>query len=125
MQSKTIEISTGAVVPDGADAVIPIEYVVEHDNEVEVGERVDEGANVRPRGGDVRQGDEVVATGTHVGATQLGALAACGLAEVACASRPRASVRATGTEFGETRNKSSSGRAYEKRNSLVKLGPKV
>jgi len=33
---ETMEISTGGVVPDGADAVIPIEYVVQHDNEIEV-----------------------------------------------------------------------------------------
>jgi molybdopterin molybdotransferase len=71
-------IATGGVVPDGADAVIPFEVVVEHDNTVEIGEAVAPGTNVRPRGGDLRAGDEVVAAGTRLGPTQLGALAAAG-----------------------------------------------
>src|SRR5919201_1023345 len=50
----------GGVVPEGADAVIPIEYVVDNDNEIEIPEDVAESANVRPRGGDVRAGDLVV-----------------------------------------------------------------
>ena len=60
---EAMGIATGGVVPDGADAVIPIEYVVEHDNGVEIRDRVDPGANVRPRGGDVRAGDAVVEAG--------------------------------------------------------------
>src|SRR5947209_9683837 len=54
---EAMGIATGGVVPDGADAVIPVEYVVERDNEVEVPEAVVQDANVRPRGGDVRAGD--------------------------------------------------------------------
>src|SRR6266852_1709118 len=49
---EAMEISTGGVVPDGADAVIPVEYVVCHDNEIEVREALAVGAHVRPRGGD-------------------------------------------------------------------------
>src|SRR5213078_2708113 len=49
---EAMGIATGGVVPDGADAVVPIEYVVEHDNEVEIVGATDKGANVRPRGGD-------------------------------------------------------------------------
>jgi molybdopterin molybdotransferase len=44
---EAMAIATGGVVPDGADAVIPIEYVVESDNYVEIGERVADTANVR------------------------------------------------------------------------------
>ena len=50
-------IATGGVVPDGADVVVPVEYVVEYDNSVEIPAPVDVGANVRPRGGDVRAGE--------------------------------------------------------------------
>ena len=58
---EAMGIATGGVVPDGADAVIPIEYVVESDNEMEIDEAVAEGDNVRPRGGDVAAGAVVVA----------------------------------------------------------------
>ena len=96
---EAMGIATGGVVPEGADAVIPVEYVVDHDNEVEIAEAVEPGANVRPRGGDLRAGDEVVAAGTRLGPAQLGALAAAGVAEVACGALPRAAVLATGTEL--------------------------
>src|SRR5919204_1630668 len=96
---QAMAIATGGVVPEGADAVIPIEYVVARDNEVEIPEAVVQGANVRPRGGDVHTGDVVVPAGTQVGPAQLGALAAAGIAEVACVRRPRVSVVATGTEL--------------------------
>src|SRR3954470_3235274 len=62
---EAMEISTGGVVPDGADAVIPVEYVVQHDNTIEIEAAVERGANVRPRGGDVHTGDAVVEAGVR------------------------------------------------------------
>jgi molybdopterin molybdotransferase len=96
---EAIEISTGAVVPSGADAVVPIEYVVKHDNSVEIAEPVEPGAHVRPRGGDVARGEPVVPAGVRLGPAQLGALAATGVVEVACGRRPRVAVLATGSEL--------------------------
>jgi molybdopterin molybdotransferase len=110
---EAMEISTGGVVPDGADAVVPVEYVVENENTVEIREAVAEGANVRPRGGDLRAGDDVVAAGTLLGAAQLGALAAAGLAEVACGAVPRAAVLATGTELRRPGEPLGPGEVYE------------
>ena len=106
-------IATGGVVPEGADAVIPFEYVVERDNAVEIPEPVLSGANVRPRGGDLRAGEAVVACGAVLGAAQLGALAAAGVAEVACAARPRASVVTTGTELRSPGEPLEPGEVYE------------
>src|SRR5438552_4435536 len=66
---EAMAIATGGVVPDGADAVIPHEYVVSDDNDVEISQPVAPGANVRPRGGDVRAGDVVVDAGTRLAPT--------------------------------------------------------
>ncbi len=110
---EAMEISTGGVVPEGADAVIPLEYVVNHDNEIEVGTAVELGANVRARGGDVRAGDPVVATGVRLGAPQLGALGAAGVAEVECVRRPRVAVLATGTELARPGEPLAPGQVYE------------
>ena len=110
---EAMGIATGGVVPEGADAVIPIEYVVESENTVEIGEPVAPGANVRPRGGDLRAGDEVVAAGTLLGAAQLGALAAAGVAEVVCGAVPRAAVLATGTELRRPGEPLRPGEVYE------------
>jgi molybdopterin molybdotransferase len=96
---EAIEISTGGVVPAGADAVIPLEYVVHRDNTIEIADGVASGAHVRPRGGDIATGDPVVPAGVRLGPAQLGALAAAGVAAVSCARRPRVAVLATGSEL--------------------------
>ena len=110
---EAIEISTGGVVPDGADAVIPLEYVVHHDNTIEIVEGVAPGAHVRPRGGDVARGDVVVPAGVRLGPAHLGALAAAGIAHVTCASRPRVALLATGSELVSVGTALGPGQIYE------------
>jgi molybdopterin molybdotransferase len=110
---EAMGIATGGVVPDGADAVVPIEDVVDHDNSVEIPSDVVSAANVRPRGGDSGEGEEVVAAGMRLGAAQIGALAAAGVPEVRVARRPRAAVLATGTELREPGEHLEPGQIYE------------
>jgi molybdopterin molybdotransferase len=116
---EAMAIATGGVVPEGADAVIPIEYVVESDNEVEIPETVAELANVRPRGGDVRAGDVVVATGTRLGPAQIGALAAAGIDRVVCARTPRVAVVATGSELRPPGTALAPGQVYEANGAML------
>ena len=110
---QAMGIATGGVVPDGADAVIPIEYVVEHGNEIEIGSAVERGDNVRPRGGDIRAGEVVVEAGSVLTPARLGALAAAGIQEVRCARRPRAAVLPTGTELRRPGEPLAAGEIYE------------
>jgi molybdopterin molybdotransferase len=110
---EAISISTGGVVPAGADAVIPIEYVVHHDNNIDIAEGVGPGAHVRPRGGDIAAGDVVLAAGVRLGAAQLGGLAAAGVAAVECARRPRVAILATGSELVRVGEPLADGQIYE------------
>ena len=110
---EAMEISTGGVVPEGADAVVPVESVVQHDNRIEIESAVEAGANVRPRGGDVQVGDVVVEAGVRLGAAQIGALGAAGVAVVECAARPRVAVLATGTELARPGEPLGPGQVYE------------
>jgi molybdopterin molybdotransferase len=110
---EAMGIATGGVVPAGADAVIPIEYVVDHDNEVEIPDAVASGANVRPRGGDVAGGDVVASAGARLSAARIGALAAAGLPSVRARRRPRASVLTTGTELRAPGEPLGPGEVYE------------
>ncbi len=96
---EAMAIATGGLVPDGADAVVPIEVVVEKGNNVDIADVASVGAHIRPRAGDVREGELVVGRGTRLGPARLGALAAAGVDRVACAARPRAAVLATGSEL--------------------------
>ncbi len=116
---EAMAIATGGVVPAGADCVIPIEYVVENDNRVEISDSVVNGDNVRARGGDVAAGDVVVPRGARLGAAQIGALAAAGLDRVVVGRRPRVAVLATGTELGRPGEPLGPGEVYEANGVLL------
>jgi molybdopterin molybdotransferase len=116
---EAMAIATGGAVPEGADAVAPIEVVVERDNNVELSTPVEAGAHVRPRGGDVRAGELVVAAGRRLGPAQLGALAAAGVAAVTCGRLPRTAVLVTGTELRPPGSSLAAGEIYEANSFLL------
>jgi molybdopterin molybdotransferase len=110
---EAMPISTGGVVPDGADAVVPVELTRQADGRVEVGQRVDSGSNVRPRGGDVTAGQVLVEAGSKLGPAQVAALAAAGVTEVQCAKRPRVGILVTGSELRKPGEPLAAGEIYE------------
>ena len=95
---QAIAISTGAVVPEGAAAVVPVERTQPAGNRVRV-EAVAGGANIRRAGEDVRAGQTVLAAGTEVGPAEVAMLASMGCTSVSCGGVPRAAVVATGEEL--------------------------
>ncbi len=98
---EAIAISTGAMVPGGADAVVRVEDTERRDGTVAVLAAVAPGTAIRRAGEDIAAGDAIAAAGALLGAAELGALAAGGLAAVDCARRPRVSVVLTGDELVE------------------------
>jgi molybdopterin molybdotransferase len=116
---QAMAIATGGVVPDGADAVVPIEDVEERDGVVLVPAEVAAGANVRPRGGDLGAGDAVVAAGTRLGPVQLGALAAGGVTHVRCSRRPQVVLAVTGTELRSPGEPLGPGEIYDANGSIL------
>jgi len=116
---ETMGIATGGQVPEGADAVVPVELVDDRDNSVVFSEPARAGAHVRPRGGDVAAGEPVVAAGTRLGAAQVGALAAAGVAEVRCGRRPRVALLTTGTELRAPGEALGPGQIYESNGAML------
>lgn len=97
---RACRISTGAVVPEGTHAVVPVEVTEERDGEVAVpASRA--GDNLRRAGEDVRAGERVLARGAAIGPAELAVLASLGAARVSCARRPRLAMLATGDELVE------------------------
>lgn len=100
------EIMTGAPIPDGLDAVIPVEQiqVLESDADmlprrIRLLQTLIPGANVRRRGQDIAQGDLVMSAGTRIGTAERMVLAALGIAEITVRKQPVAALLTTGREL--------------------------
>ncbi len=97
---EAIAISTGAMVPAGADAVVRVEDTGGTDP-VEIRVEVEAGRDIRRAGEDIRAGATVISAGTTLGPAELGVVVSVGRAEVRCARRPRVTVLTTGDELQE------------------------
>ena len=104
-------IATGAPLPEGADAVVPIEDAREQDGLI--AERPAVGACIRPAGGDIAAGGLVASAGTVLSPAVLAALAASGCDRVTVADRPRVAVLATGSELVAPGQPAEPGQIYE------------
>jgi molybdenum cofactor synthesis domain-containing protein len=90
---------TGAVVPPGADAVVPVEQTSGYGgSEVTCASPVQAGQNVRPMGSELAAGASVLSAGQRIGPAEVGALAVLGRCVVRVARRPVVAIVATGDE---------------------------
>jgi molybdopterin molybdotransferase len=92
-------VSTGGVVPDGADAVVPVELTAREGDRVLVMRPVPADKHVRPAGEDVRAGEVVVPAGRRLAAPDLGVLAACGFTSAPIHRMFSVGVFSTGDEL--------------------------
>ncbi|MEW5985272.1 MAG: gephyrin-like molybdotransferase Glp, partial [Chloroflexota bacterium] len=100
-------IMTGAPLPAGADAVVPVEDTDEPWRDpqrrlppfIEIRKAVGAGAYVRPAGEDIQAGDEVIGAGIVIRPQEIGVLAALGYSQAAVIRRPRVGILATGDEL--------------------------
>jgi molybdopterin molybdotransferase len=98
---QAVKIMTGAPVPTGADCVVPIEWTDGGRANVSITRLPQPGEHVRPRGEDVKAGEQLLTEGTIVGPRQAAILAATGHAQVQARPRPRIVVISTGSELRE------------------------
>ncbi|MCL4458973.1 MAG: molybdopterin molybdotransferase MoeA [Chloroflexi bacterium] len=131
-----VKIMTGAPIPPGADAVIPVEFtrgikplsipsclstdqksgftlqMVESDTLVNIEQEVEIGANIRPAAEDIRRGEIVLQRGCLLGPAEIGVLASLGRAEVTVIRRPKVAILATGDELTEVGKALPLGKIY-------------
>lgn len=102
---EAMRIPTGGVLPDGADAVIPIEDVDEVDFAGEAGtaiavrEHVSAGENFTPVGEDMQPGDCILRAGARIGGPELAVLATLGIVAVPVYRQPLVAIISTGDEL--------------------------
>lgn len=94
----TVRIMTGAVVPEGADAIVPVEDTIVTDNYVTISRARRAGEYIRDRGSDVSAGDELLPARQLLAPRHLAVLAAAGIAEIEVVRRLRVAVVTTGSE---------------------------
>ncbi|MFD5282203.1 molybdotransferase-like divisome protein Glp [Streptomyces rubrogriseus] len=129
---QAARIMTGAPLPPGAEAVVPVEWTdggsgqgpvagmrarslapEGAEGHVHVYRPAEERAHVRARGSDVRSGDRALAAGTVLGPPQIGLLAAIGRGTVRVRPRPRVVVLSTGSELVQPDEQLASGQIYD------------
>src|SRR5512147_2207226 len=100
--STCIEIMTGAMLPRGCDAVVPVEQVERHGDIAEIGRKpVLPWANVHRRGSDCRQGALLLAAGTRLSPPEVAIAAGAGMARLRVSAQPMIVVISTGNELVE------------------------
>jgi len=95
----TIKISTGAIVPEGADLVVPVEYTDSTDDEVTLLDLGSNGEHIRKRGEEIREGDILMPAQTQLTPPVLAWSAAFGIAEILVFEPPKVAVLTTGHEL--------------------------
>jgi molybdopterin molybdotransferase len=98
-EDEAVRISTGAAVPDGADAILPVEDAEERGETVVPRIDLAAGHHVRGPGEDLRAGSVVLRAGTALGPAELGLAVEAGRATLRVARAPRVAVLATGDEL--------------------------
>jgi len=94
-----VEISTGAVMPDGADAVVIVERTTETDDGVAIRSSVTPGENVMLAGADIAAGTRAFGPGTRLTPREIGLLSALGVDEVPVRTKPTVGILSTGDEL--------------------------
>jgi putative molybdopterin biosynthesis protein len=93
-------IATGGPLPRGADAVVMVEHTQPAgSSSIDVRRAASPGQFVSYAGSDIARGEALLRAGTLVGSREIGMLAACGIAEVVVARKPRVAVISTGDEL--------------------------
>ena len=114
-----LRIMTGAPMPAGADAVVPVELTDGGIAQVAIREAARPGDSVRRAGGDAVPGDALLAAGIRLGPAALGLLAASGRASVLARPRPRMTVLSTGNELAAPGTPVTRGQIWESNSFML------
>ncbi|WP_230969357.1 molybdopterin molybdotransferase MoeA [Nitrogeniibacter aestuarii] len=110
---QAVRIMTGAMVPRGADCIIPQEFTDADGDTVTLKEPIKAGANIRRAGEDLTKDAPALSAGTRVGPAELGLIASLGIAEVNVVRRLRVAFFSTGDEVASIGKPLAQGQIYD------------
>jgi len=116
----TTPIATGGPLPRGADAVVMVEHTQPAGSDaIDVRRAVSPGQFVSYAGSDIARGEALLRAGTIIGSREIGMLAACGIAEVNVARKPRVAVISTGDELVQPGEALAPAEIYDTNGAIV------
>ncbi|HAR35439.1 MAG TPA: molybdopterin molybdenumtransferase MoeA [Acidobacteria bacterium] len=118
-RGQAVKVMTGAPVPAGAEAVVPVEEAAEEGGFVIIKRKFGRGENVRTAGEDVAKGALIIEKGVVLKPPHLGILAACGFNKVLVYSRPRVVVLITGNELCRPGERLKPGKIYDSNSTIL------
>lgn len=118
-RGEAVAIATGGAIPKGADAVVIFEEVERTGPRVRIVRPIAKGDRISPPGHDFPRGALLGRAGEELSAPTLGAIAACGIADVPVYARPRVAVVPNGNELLAPGDRPRTGHIYESNNATL------
>jgi molybdenum cofactor synthesis domain-containing protein len=109
----TAEIVTGAPLPEGADAVVMLEYIIQQDHTILIHRSASKGENVMRAGSDVKKDETILKRGQRISSPEIGVLAALGITQISVYKQPEVAIISTGAEIVDPREPLSQGKIYD------------
>ncbi len=113
------EISTGAPIPRGADAVVMVEYTQHEDGELKIFKAVNPGENIMAAGSDLMAGEHTLRKGQTLTPKEMGLLSAIGLARVKVYRKPQVAVISSGNELVSPGDRLAYGKIYDVNSTII------
>lgn len=119
---EAVRISTGAMVPEGADTVVPVEEVEVEENQVRLRAPVRRHQHLRFAGEEFKAGDLLLASGAELTPPRLGLLASVGIGRVTVFRKPRVAILVTGSELAGLAQPLSEGQIRDSNSLMLAAG---
>src|SRR5215217_1170834 len=120
LSGTATSIATGGPLPRGADAVVMVEHTQPlGDRSIEIRRAASPGQFVSYAGSDIARGETLLRAGTLIGSREIGMCAACGIAQVSVARRPRVGVISTGDELVQPGRALGPAQIYDSNGAIV------
>jgi len=112
-KGEAAEIVTGAPIPEGADAIVMMEYTSRESDKVTVFSSAAKNENIMKAGSDIKKGETLLRKGQMLDSREIGVLAALGRAKIKVFRLPRIAVLSTGPEIVEPGSELPPGKIYD------------